>query len=150
MRNQNFLNGLKILPMLEKIIFRSLDTSILNLNINKTQEIILMTVRNNKNMAMCDISRRIGLEKSSYTRSVNDLVSKGYIVKKSDNNDKRKMMLDLTKEGIEIAYEIDRVMDDYLDKISNLFDSKEKKEIMGALDTITNFAEILVKNGIGG
>lgn len=150
MRNKELLEGLRILPMLEKIIFRSLDTSVLNLDINKTQEIILMTVRNNKHMAMCDISRRVGLEKSSYTRSVNDLLSKGYIVKNIDAKDKRKIMLELTHEGIEMAARIDKIMDDYLDRISALFDSKEKKEIMGALDTITDFAQRLVQNGIGG
>ena len=150
MRNQKFLEGLKVLPMLEKIIFHSIDTSDLNLNINKTQEIILMTVRNKKNAAMCDISRRVGLEKSSYTRSVNDLVSKGYIIKNIDSKDKRKIMLELTSEGIETAFCIDKIMDNYLDRISALFDSKEKKEIIGALDTISNFAQRLIENGIGG
>lgn len=150
MRNKELLEGLRILPMLEKMIFHSLDTSALNLDINKTQEIILMTVRNKKNAAMCDISRRVGLEKSSYTRSVNDLVSKGYIIKNIDSKDKRKIMLELTDEGLKTAACIDKIMDNYLDRISNLFDSKEKKEIMLALGTITNFAERLAENGIGG
>ena len=79
MKNQILLNNLKTLPMLVKNIFHSTDTSSLNLDINKTQEAILMAIKDHQNKSMKEISRFIGLEKSSYTRSVDILVEKGYL-----------------------------------------------------------------------
>ena len=93
MKNQILLNNLKTLPMLVKNIFYSTDTSSLNLDINKTQEAILMAIKDHQNKSMKEISRFIGLEKSSYTRSVDILVEKGYLEREINKFDKRKIHL---------------------------------------------------------
>lgn len=150
MKNQDLLNGLKAIPMLDKNIFYSTNTSILNLEINKTQEAILMAINDHQNKSMCELSRFIGLEKSSYTRSVDILVEKGFLEKISDIKDKRKIKLNLTPKGKKSAILIDEIMDIHLDNICKLFTIEEKNNVISALKIISDFSYKIAENKIGG
>ena len=136
--------------MLVKNIFYLTDTAKLNLGINKTQETILMAIKDYQNKSMCEISQFIGLEKSSYTRSIEILVEKGFVEKIPMENDRRKINLKLTKKGIDSAKLVDDIMDSHLDNISSLFDSKEKETIINALKIVTDFSHKIVENKNGG
>ena len=150
MKNQILLNNLKTLPMLVKNIFYSTDTSSLNLDINKTQEAILMAIKDHQNKSMKEISRFIGLEKSSYTRSVDILVEKGYLEREINKFDKRKIHLLLTNKGITAAKAIDEIMDIHLDIICNNFNRHDKKEFIKALGIVSQYSIKISNNKNGG
>ena len=120
--------------MLVKNIFHSTDTSSLNLDINKTQEAILMDIFSSNGLSMKDYQRFVSLDKSSYTRAVDFLCEKDYVKKIQNLSDKRKYNLILTETGLKIAITIEKIMDNYLDEISKLFfkDEKERKKIAEA------------------
>ncbi len=150
MKNQELLNNLKALPMLVKNIFYSTDTSSLNLDINKTQEAILMSIKDHQNKSMNEISKFIGLEKSSYTRSVDILVNKEFLEKKVDKSDKRKIHLFLTEKGKNAAISIDRIMDIYLDRLCQDFEIEEKEEFIKALEIVSKYSVRISNNKNGG
>ena len=150
MKNQILLNNLKTLPMLVKNIFYSTDTSSLNLDINKTQEAILMAIKDHQNKSMKEISNLIGLEKSSYTRSVDILVEKGYLEREINKFDKRKIHLLLTNKGINAAKAIDEIMDIHLDIICNNFNIHEKEEFIKALGIVSQYSIKISNNKNGG
>lgn len=150
MKNQVLLDNLKSLPMLVKNIFNSTDTSPLNLDINKTQEAILMSVNTHQEKAMCQISKYIGLEKSSYTRSVEILLEKGFLEKTFFETDKRKIKLILTEKGRNAAIEIDKVMDKHLDNILENFSQNEHNEFIQALKVVSKYSYKISDNKNGG
>lgn len=150
MRNQELLNNLKTLPMLVKNIFYSTDTSSLNLEINKTQEAILMSIKDHQNKSMNEISKFVGLEKSSYTRSVDILVNKGFLEKETNTLDKRKIHLRLTDKGKNATISIDKIMDIYLDRLCQDFESDEKEEFIKALEIVSKYSLRISNNKNGG
>jgi len=150
LKNQVLLNNLKTLPMLVKNIFYSTNTSSLNLDINKTQEAILMAIKDYQNKSMNEISRFIGLEKSSYTRSVDILAEKGFVEREINKFDKRKVHLLLTEKGKNATKAIDEIMDIHLDSICNNFNIQEKEEFIKALGIVSQYSIRISNNKNGG
>lgn len=134
-----FRDRIIILPQFVKKVFYEHDISSLNLDINKTQVNILMSINENNEKSMSEISQITGLEKSSFTRSVDYLVKNGYIIRKPTANDRRIIKLLLTKKGSRAASLIKRDFDIYLESLISDFSEKEKKEFFDSLDIISKF-----------
>jgi DNA-binding MarR family transcriptional regulator len=134
-----FRDRIIILPQFIKKIFYEHDISKLRLDINNTQTNILMLINENNEKSMSEISLMTGLEKSSFTRSVDYLVKNGFITRISPENDRRKIKLSLTDKGIKAAKMIKNDFDDYLDSLISDFSEKEKDEFFESLTTISKY-----------
>lgn len=133
-------------PQFTKKVFSEHDISRLNLDINKTQTHILMCINENHEKSMSEISLMTGLEKSSFTRSVDCLVQNGFITRIALENDRRKIKLTLTNKGIKAAKRIKNDFDIYLDSLISEFSEKEKNEFFESLETISKYMnKILVR-----
>jgi len=134
-----FRDRIKIFPQFIKKVFYEHDISKLKLDINQTQTNILMFVNENSEKSMSEISLITGLEKSSFTRSVDSLVKNGFIIRTSSGNDRRKIMLSLTNKGIKAAKLIKNDFDIYLESLISNFSENEKNEFYESLDTISKY-----------
>ncbi|PKL38339.1 MAG: hypothetical protein CVV44_10645 [Spirochaetae bacterium HGW-Spirochaetae-1] len=134
-----FRDRLTIFPQFVKKIFYEHDTSKLNLDINKTQINILMLINENNEKSMSEISLMTGLEKSSFTRSVDCLVKNGFITRNPQENDRRIIKLSLTKKGIKAANLIKNDFDGYCESLISDFSEKEKREFFESLDTTSKY-----------
>ena len=134
-----FRNSIKNLPQFVKKVMYECDLSALNLSINKTQTNILMCVGDNCEKSMSEISVLTGLEKSSFTRSVDQLVKKGFLEKKSPIHDRRKIKLSLTNKGEKAVKLIRNDVDVYLESLLAGFSEKEKNEFFKSLNTIAKY-----------
>jgi DNA-binding MarR family transcriptional regulator len=140
-----FRDTIKNIPKFIKKVFFEHDISGLNLDINKTQTNILMFVNENSGKSMSEISLMTGLEKSSFTRSVDFLVKNGYIVRNSPEDDRRKIKLSLTNKGIKAAKLIKKDFDVYIDSLMSDFSEKEKKEFYDSLATVSIYINKIFK-----
>ncbi|MFH7001130.1 MarR family winged helix-turn-helix transcriptional regulator [Flavobacterium bizetiae] len=86
---------------------------------------------------LSDITMR---DKSSILRSINALEKKGLVVVKKDKGDKRKNIVSLTDEGIDLAKNIRFLMNRAEDEVLAVFSVKERSE---ALQTIRGYADKL-------
>lgn len=86
---------------------------------------------------LSDITMR---DKSSILRSVNALEKKGLVEVKKDKGDKRKNIVSLTDEGINLAKNIRILMNRAEDEVLAVFSVKERSE---ALQTIRGYADKL-------
>ena len=86
---------------------------------------------------LSDITMR---DKSSILRSINALEKKGLVVVKKDKGDKRKNIVSLTDEGINLAKNIRILMNRAEDEVLAVFSVKERSE---ALETIRGYADKL-------
>ncbi len=134
-----FRDRITIFPQFIKKVFYEHDISKLNLAINKTQINILMCINENNDKSMSEISQMNGLEKSSFTRSVDYLEKYGFITRNSPENDRRKITLSLTNKGIKAAKIIKDDFDVYLESLISDFSEKEKKEFFESLTAISKY-----------
>ncbi|HPS88209.1 MAG TPA: MarR family transcriptional regulator [Spirochaetota bacterium] len=129
MADIDLLNLLDTLSAYRREIIRSLDTGILRLPINTTQERVLMAILKIPDLSMKELSAQVGLEKSSLTRVIDSLIEGGFVVRTYDVQDRRKINCTLTKKGLVQANKIDRLM---MEHIENCFQdlSQGEKEIL--------------------
>jgi MarR family transcriptional regulator, organic hydroperoxide resistance regulator len=128
-----FIDKINCFPQFFKKVFYDYDISKLKLNINNTQTHILMSVSENSEKSMSEISLMTGLEKSSFTRSIDYLVKNGFITRNSSENDRRIIRLSLTNKGIKAAKFIKNDFEVYLDSLISGFSEKEKEEFFKSL-----------------
>jgi nitronate monooxygenase len=142
-----FHDRITFFPQFIKKVFYDHDTSKLNLDINRTQTHILMCINDNSEKSMSEISLMTGLEKSSFTRSVDCLVRNGFITRSALENDRRKIRLSLTNKGTRAAKRIKNDFDNYLDSLITDFSEKDKMDFFESLETISKYMiKILARN----
>jgi DNA-binding MarR family transcriptional regulator len=134
-----FRDKITIFPQFIKKVFYEHDISKLNLDINKTQTNILMFINENNDKSMSEISLMTGLEKSSFTRSVDYLVQNGFITRNSSGIDRRIIKLSLTNKGTKAAKHINNDFDIYLDSLISNLSKKEKDEFFKSLITTSKY-----------
>jgi DNA-binding MarR family transcriptional regulator len=138
-------SSVKNLPRFVKMILRQCDISELKLDINKTQTNILMSVDENSDKSMSEISQMTGLEKSSFTRSVDYLVMKGFLVRNFSDHDRRKVVLSLTAKGARAAKLIRKELDEYMQSLLADFSDNEKAEFLGSLNVLSNYIDRILE-----
>lgn len=134
-----FRDRITVLLQFVKKVFYEHDISILDLGINKTQINILMFIDENKEKSMSEISCMTGLEKSSFTRSVDYLVDNGFITRNSPQNDRRKITLSLTAKGSKITKLIRNDFDAYLESLITDFSEEEKDDFFQSLAVVSKY-----------
>lgn len=140
-----FRDCVKFFPQfVQKTIYQH-DISHLNLSINATQTLILMFVHENSENSMSKISSMTGLEKSSFTRSVDYLVKNGFIARNYPEHDRRKTTLSLTNKGVSAAACIQHDFDMYLDSLISHFSENEKAEFFTSLSVLSQYMQKILK-----
>ncbi len=134
-----YRDTIKYFPQFMKKIFHEHDISRLKLNINKTQTYILMTVNENPGSSMTEISIMTGLEKSSFTRSVDILEKQGLIKRNSPKEDRRKIQLSLTGKGRKAATLIQEDFDRHLNSLITHFSENEKSDFLKSLTILSGY-----------
>jgi DNA-binding MarR family transcriptional regulator len=136
-----FRNTIIGFPEFLKKIYHEHDISRLNLDINKTQVKILMTVDENAEKSMSEISDMVGLEKSSFSRSVDHLVEEGFLKRNHLENNRRTICLSLTEKGTKAAKKIRDDLDTYLESLLVNFSEKDKNDFFKALRTTSLYMQ---------
>jgi len=140
-----FRNKITVLLQFVKKVHNEHDISELNLGINRTQTKILMLINDNNEKSMSEISSMTGLEKSSFTRSIDYLVDNRFVEKNFTESDRRIIKLSLTKKGIKAANLIKNDFDSYLDSLISDFSEEEKKNFFNSLNTVSEYLNKLLE-----
>ncbi len=141
-----FRERIVIFPQFLKKVFYEHDISELNLGINRTQTNILMLINENNDKSMSEISLMTGLEKSSFTRSIDYLVNNGFITRNSSEDDRRRIKLSLTNEGIKAARLIKNDLDVYLESLISGFSEKEKMDFFDSLTVVSKYMNKIIES----
>ncbi len=78
------------------------------------------------------IGKYTGMEKSSLTRMVDDLEKKGMVFRKTDPEDRRKVLVSLTEKGLECYNYSNQIIDELL----KLVDEKDIEDYVQSLETM--------------
>lgn len=104
------------------------------------EQLPLIMILQNDSRSQRELSDITMRDKSSILRSINALEKKGLVVVKKDKGDKRKNIVSLTDEGIDLAKNIRILMNRAEDEVLAVFSVKERSE---ALQTIRGYADKL-------
>lgn len=140
MKEKAFLEDVEVLHQFMRNFFNHCNNETLQYEINKTQINVLATVAKYRENTMTQISEEVGLEKGSFTTVVDSLIEKGYLERVRSTKDRRKISLELTQQGNEIAEAIHRHRQCHMHKIFEQSDEATLKSVKEAIHVLAEFA----------
>jgi DNA-binding MarR family transcriptional regulator len=103
-------------------------------NLSKNQPMVIKIIGMEGEIMPSTIGKYTGMDKSSLTRMVDDLEKKGMVFRKTDPEDRRKVLVSLTKKGLECYNYFNQVADE----IFKLVDEKDVEEYVQSLETMVS------------
>lgn len=100
--------------------------------LSKNQPMVIKIIGMEGEIMPSTIGNYTGMNKSSLTRMVDDLEKKEMVFRKTDPEDRRKVLVSLTDKGLECYNYSNEIVDELL----NLVDEKEVNEYLQSLETM--------------
>ena len=100
-----------------------------------------------ENLAMNELSKQMGLAKSTMTRIVNNMIREGWIEQFKDEGDRRLVNVRLTLKGKKMAERLDFSSREYVRRILRHIPSEKIPQIVASLKLIMNSVVREVQEG---
>ncbi len=100
--------------------------------LSKNQPMVIKIIGMECEIMPSTIGKYTGMEKSSLTRMVDDLEKKGIVFRKTDPEDRRKVLVSLTDKGLECYNYFNEIADELL----GLVDEKDVEDYVQSLETM--------------
>lgn len=81
-------------------------------------------------------ARQVHLERGSFTYMCENLEMRDLLFRKGDANDRRRKTLRLTQKGNKVVEQLNKQMDEYMEKTLEVFTDEEKTKLKEAVETI--------------
>lgn len=113
-------------------------------NLSKNQPVVIKIIGMEGEIMPSTIGKYTGMDKSSLTRMVDDLEKKGFVFRKTDPEDRRKVLVSLTEKGLECYNYSNQVVDELL----KLVDEKDIDDYVQSLETMVRILRKAVSQQI--
>ena len=110
-------------------------------NISLIQSHILYEIDRQHHPSIQQVAEALGTDITTFSRQVQSLVKVGLVSKTPDSTDRRISILSLTKEGKEVADDIDKQMNQYLEAVFSNMDQEEKEMVVHAIHLLNKNME---------
>jgi DNA-binding MarR family transcriptional regulator len=108
-------------------------------NINQmTQGKVLKILYKNGNLLQKDLQDILDIQSGSMSEMISKLEKKGFVLRKRDNQDKRKVLIHLTDLGKEDVLKYRENRQNHLIEVFNILDDNEKDDFIRLLSKILN------------
>lgn len=115
---------------------------------NKNQAMAIMIIGKSEKITPTALSKFINMEKGSLTPLIDSLEEKKLVIRSNDPNDRRKVLLSLTSDGIELMKTIEEQSQKGLElMIANLNDT-EIDQMHDSLKTLVSIMKIIANTAI--
>ena len=104
--------------------------------VNKQQCFVLVEIGRVPGISLKELADRIHTDKSTVSRTVDDLVKNGYVVRKPSEMDRRYVELSLTEMGSAQFEKIEKSMDGKFFDIFNNIPKDKQKQVLESLELI--------------
>ncbi|MBN2073439.1 MAG: MarR family transcriptional regulator [Actinobacteria bacterium] len=98
-----------------------------DVEITPSQWLVLQTVRKKSNVSIKKLASLLGITSSASTQLVDVLVNKGFLLRKSNPDDRRTLNLELTEKS---KKQFDSIKDRHFKVLSSLFNGFTDEELM--------------------
>lgn len=111
----------------------------LGVNLSMSEVHVLEAISKTKEPTMGNIAARLRVTVGTLTTAINRLVDKGYVSRKRDKDDKRKVFVDLTAPAIEVMKTHDEFHDEMINAVIKDNNLEEDNVLLKSLTNISNF-----------
>ena len=102
-------------------------------NVNKSECFLIVEIGRQPGICIKDLAQILKLDKSGVSRSVEELVKKGYILRQPSEKDRRSVVLTLTKSGKERYNKIEADMYTEFKKVFSKIKKSDQDKVLEAL-----------------
>ena len=96
----------------------------------------LVEIGRAEKLSLNDLSEQIGLDNTTLSRTVNNLVQEGLVNRTLNRNDRRFVHITLTEEGYRLFKSIDSSMNEYYQKILEFIPVNKREQVIESLTII--------------
>ena len=114
------------------------------------QSYVLTIVKNEGRISPGEVAKMLRLEKSHLTKIVNSLVTMGAIEKLTDDRDRRRVTLSLSRKGEEIFSDLDQVSIKSYMRLMEKVPESDRERVIEAVDILLEAMQELRKEQGGG
>lgn len=97
----------------------------------------LVEVGRTEEVSLNDLSELLGLDKSTMSRTINNLVDSGLVQRELHPEDRRYITIKLTKEGEKTYNNIEDSMDKYYKNIFEAIPEEKREQVLESLSLLT-------------
>lgn len=112
--------------VINKYQHRFLEEKFKNISIARSEAPFLKVIYKNGSIKMNDLISRLFFHKSHATRSINNLVKLGYVIKSKDPEDLRGYILTITPNGEVVARKIIKTLNEWENLIDSFLEEEER------------------------
>lgn len=134
---------MKIVRVLEKFTVQTLKEN----GIGTAELDFIHTVRHNPGITQADVRKQLNLDKGAAARRVVSLESKGYLIQKLDENDKRCRHLFATKQAQTLKNSKASIETIYFDWLLEELEENEKQQFIHTLNQLYSRSKTEYKQG---
>lgn len=95
-------------------------------------------------LSLGDLAGRMSLDKSTLSRTVNNLVLRGYCEREEQPDDRRYIVIRLTQAGDQLYAGVKENLDGYFEKIYNAIPREKRKQVIESVELLFH---CIVKSG---
>lgn len=111
----------------KKQIDKYLDEEYNQGDINRLESVYLSHLLEKDGVSLIELTRAVHLDKANTTRIINDLESKGYVIRKANESDNRKYKIFITEKAQKFKEKIQRCIKELNEKAFKGVTKTEKK-----------------------
>ena len=105
-------------------------------SVNRQQCFALVEIGRDPGISLKELADKIRTDKSTVSRTVDDLVRNGYVVRKPSEIDRRYVELSLTEMGSAQFEKIEKSMDEKFSNICSNIPKDKQKQVLESLELI--------------
>lgn len=89
-----------------------------------------------QNISLNDLADILGLDKSTISRTINNLVNDNMVIREIDPEDRRYIMIKLTEKGMKAFAEIETRMEVYFTNVYNSIPEAKREQVVESLQLL--------------
>jgi DNA-binding MarR family transcriptional regulator len=124
---------LETFPYIMRKLMHGVHRKVKDSNLNKSQYQTLFLVHYHKERTMGKISSHMNMEKGSFTGVVDSLIEQGLVKRDRDPQDRRRVNLEITEDGLEIIRKVEELLYSELDKKLEALTQEERGRFLHAV-----------------
>ena len=97
----------------------------------------LLEIENNEEITITELADKLTLEKSTVSRTIDNLVKKGFIMREIPPDNRRITKLTLSAEGVKTCNNINWHNDEFISEAMAALDEREQTDFIGLFEKIT-------------
>lgn len=103
--------------------------------LNRNQQLAFMTIGTIKEIMPSEIGTYLAMDRSSLSRMVFSLEKKGFLKRRDDPSDRRKVLVSLTEKGEKVYDILNRAVEERLSEVTEVLDKQDLKDFEESLRT---------------